>query len=66
MANSKRFRLNKEDLIKILIGLCIAMAGAGLTYLTDIIANVDFGEYTPMAVAGWSVIVNLVRKLISK
>lgn len=62
---SKKFTLNKEDFKKVLVGLLIAMGGAGATYLTDFIANTDFGEYTPLVVAAWSVVINLVRKFLT-
>ena len=62
---SKRFQLNKQDLSKIGKGLLIAAVGAILTYVTDMIPNVDFGEWTPVVVAAWSVIANTVRKLLA-
>lgn len=62
---SKRFRLDKEDGIKILTGFGIAALGAVLTYGTEIIAQIDFGMYAPIVVALWSVIVNIGRKFIS-
>ncbi len=67
MENSEKFSLNSKDLKKLLTGLLIALVGAGLTYLTEMIPSVDFGSYTPIVVAGWSVVANAVRKfLVSK
>jgi len=61
---SKKYSLNIADGKRILLGLGIAVAGAVLTYLTDLIPYVDFGAYTPIVVAVWSVIANTVRKFI--
>jgi len=45
-------------------GLIIALLGAALTYLTTWISGYNWGVYTPVVVALWSVVVNLVRKAI--
>lgn len=58
------FSLSKADAISVAKGLGIALAGAALTYLTSYISNTNFGVYTPVVVAGWSVIVNFVRKFV--
>lgn len=62
---SKRFSLDLTDLKKIGVGLLVAVGGAVLTYLTGLIPNVDFGAFTPLVVTGWSVIVNILRKLLT-
>jgi len=62
---SPKYRLNKADLISVGRGLLIACGGAALTYLTETIAKFDFGPYAPVVVAGWSVIVNIVRKFLA-
>ena len=62
---SKRFQLNREDLKKILIGAGVALAGALLTYTTEVVANLDFGDYTPIVVAGWGIVANVIRKLLA-
>lgn len=56
--------LTKDDLVAVGKGLVIALVGAALTYLTAWISGHDFGTYTPMVVALWGVIVNIVRKWI--
>lgn len=61
---SYRFTLNKEDLKKIAIGAGIALAGALLTYITETITSVDFGEWTPIVVAIWSILANAARKFL--
>jgi len=63
---SKRFKLNVEDLTKVGKGCLIAGSGAILTYLAATIPNVEFGEYTPIAVAIFSILANMARKWLSK
>ena len=62
MSNS--FSISKEELISVLKGLGIALAGTALTYLTSWITQTSFGVYTPIIVAVWSVFVNFVRKFV--
>ena len=62
---SEKYSLIQEDLKRIGIGLGVALLGALATYLQDIIPNVDFGAYTPLAVAINSVIVNIIRKFVA-
>lgn len=57
--------MNRESLISVVKGAGIAALGAILTYLTSAISGADFGSYTPMVVAVWSVVANVVRKWIS-
>lgn len=61
---SKRFNLNKEDGKKILIGALVAITGALLTYITETIGQIELGDYTPLVVAVWSIIANVVRKYL--
>jgi len=65
-SNSPRFVLNKVDWVQIGKGLLIAIVGAGLTYLTEWLTSADLGSWTPVVVAGWSVITNIVRKWIAE
>lgn len=62
---SQRFSLNKEDAKRILIGACVAIAGALLTYGSEVITQIDFGSWTPVVVALWSIVVNVGRKWIT-
>lgn len=62
---SKRFSLNKADMQKVATGALVAIGGALLTYLTQTVAQIDFGDYTPVAVAVSSVLVNVARKFIA-
>lgn len=57
------FNLKGEDWVKVGKGLLIAMGGAGLTYLGQFVTGADFGALTPVVVAGFSVLVNYMRKL---
>lgn len=61
---SKKFTLNKEDGLKILKGAGIALAGALLTYLADLIPSIDFGSYTPVVVSLSSILINAGLKFI--
>lgn len=63
---SQRYSLNKEDLKKIGTGALMAILGALLTYITETIGQVDFKDYTPLVVAVWSIIANVIRKYIAE
>ncbi len=62
---SNAYSFSKADLIAVAKGLGIAVLGAALTYLSSYFTNTNFGVYTPVVVAGWSVIVNLLRKFVT-
>lgn len=63
--DSKQYTLNTFDWKKILIGSGIAATGAVLTYGTSLVANTNFGEWTPVVVAAWSIVANIVRKWLA-
>lgn len=63
---SKRFQLNRADLVKIGTGALIAAGGAALTYIAEALPGVDFGEWTPMVVAISSVLINAARKWLTE
>jgi len=66
---TKTIPSGKIDLVglkKVGIGALIAGAGAVLTYLTEMIPSIDFGTWTPIVVATFSVAVNYFRKLLIK
>lgn len=65
METTKKFSLNSLDLKKIGKGALIAIAWVLMTYLTDLIPTIDFGVYTPVVVAGFSILANVVNKWIS-
>jgi hypothetical protein len=62
---SSSLSINKEDLQKLGKGLLIAVVGAALTYGSEWMSGADFGSWTPVVVAGWSVAVNFLRKFIA-
>lgn len=59
---SKKYSLNKEDLISISKGAGIAVGGALLVYVSQTISDVDFGQYTEIIVAISAIIINMLRK----
>lgn len=63
---SPKYKLNKHDLKSLAIGLAVALAGAAITYLTEVVAKIDFGDWTPIVVTLNSVVANAVRKWISE
>ena len=64
MNPSPKLSLNELDYKKILTGLGIAMAGAALTYIQDLIPTIDFGVWTPVVVALNSSLVNAARRFV--
>lgn len=62
---SDRFTLNKEDGLKILKGAGIAAGGALLTYLLEILPNIDFGSYTLILAPILSILINAGLKFIT-
>ena len=63
---SKKFTLISLDWKKIGIGAGVAVGGALLTYLAELIPTIDFGAYTPLAVALLGVLVNIGRKYLTE
>ncbi len=63
---SKPRRLVKEDLTKIGVGATLAGTGAVLTYLVEMVPNVDLGTWQPLVAAVLAVLVNLVRKFVQE
>lgn len=57
--------LQREDVKKIWMGFLLALAGAAITYLSETVSHVDFGQWTPFVAAGISVAVNALRKIIA-
>lgn len=57
--------LNKEDFKRIGMGAAVAVTGALLTYLSQVITTIDFGAYTPIIMAVWSAVANIVRKWLT-
>jgi len=64
MENSKKYKLNREDFGKIGKGLLIALGGAFCTFVVGLIPQIDFGTYSPLAVAFFSFVINAFRKFL--
>ena len=62
VVKSERFKLVKEDALKIGKGATLAAAGAFIVYVAKALGDVDFGDWTPFVVAGLAVLVNVARK----
>jgi len=62
---SKKYNLNKEDSIKLLKGAGIAVAGALVAYVAEMLPMVDFGSYDKIAMVVGMLAVNAVRKMIA-
>jgi hypothetical protein len=58
------YTLGKQDLLKIGKGLLIALGGAALTYVAQVYPHVNFGMWTPIAVALLSVLINAGWKVL--
>lgn len=65
MEGSKKYSLNKADAKRIGLGALVAIGGAAVVYLGELIPNVDFGQYTPIAVALGGILVNTLRKFLT-
>jgi hypothetical protein len=63
---SPRFKIDLVGLKKIGKGALIAGGGAVFTYLAEAVPGLDFGEYTPVIVAGLSILINAGIKFFSK
>lgn len=59
---SEKYTLDTFDWKKVLIGAGVAATGALLTYITQVVTNLEPGIYTPLIVSGWSIVANIVRK----
>ena len=61
---SPRYKLNKEDGFKIWKGGLIACGGAVLTYVSEVIPVIDWGEYKPIVVAMSGILINFAWKFL--
>ena len=61
---SPKYSLSREDGKKILTGALVALAGALLTYLAEVLTQINFGEWTPLVVSISSVLINAARKFL--
>lgn len=58
--------MSKEQWIKIGKGALIAIAGAFVVYIPEVVTEVDWGVWTPFAVATASILVNILRVYTQK
>ena len=65
LKNSKKYKLNKQDLKKILTGAGVAIGSAAITFTADIITQIDFGSYTVLVMAVSGILINAARKLLA-
>jgi hypothetical protein len=66
IVQSDKYSLSSYDWKSLFIGLGITLLGAGLTYLSEAIAKVDFGIYTPLIMTVWAFLINAIRKFIGE
>lgn len=62
---SDTYKLIPEDIKAIWRGAMIATAGALLTYVTQVITGANFGQWTPIVVAIWSIVANSIKKYLT-
>jgi hypothetical protein len=58
--------MDKTKLTKIAKGAGIAAGGALLTYLLGQLPNINFGSYTPLATAAFSILINAALKFLEQ
>lgn len=63
---AEKFKLDLEDFGKVGKGALIAGVGAVVTYLVAVVPNIELGTWTPIAVAVFSVLANVVRKWLKR
>ena len=61
---SKKYKLNKADGMKILKSFGLASGGFLLTYVSQLVTQIDFGQYTSLVYAISPAIINFFRKLL--
>lgn len=62
---SKKFKFNKDDLLSIGKGFLIMLGGATVTYLAELVPQIDLGVYTPLFVVFAGLVINTVRKYLA-
>ena len=61
---SPSLSVNKEDMTKVGKGVFYAAMGGALTYASEIVLHIDWGEWTPIVVALASVLSNFAWKFL--
>jgi len=62
---SEKYSLNSQDLKKIGKGALIAIGGALVAYLLEVLPGVNFGVYTPIVVGVASITLNALAKFLA-
>ena len=62
--SAQKYKLNKDNAVKIAKGAGIAMGGALSVYLLQLLPQIDFGIYTPAIVGIASILINAVREAL--
>ena len=65
MAKSKKYKLNKEDGMKLMKGAGIAVAGSVVAYVAEMLPMIDFGNYDKAAMIVGMFLVNAARKYLA-
>lgn len=65
MKASNKYKLNKEDMVKVGKGACIAMGSALVVYLTNLLPNLDLGSNAPLVVGVVGILLNGIRKWLN-
>ena len=59
-----KYSFDIETLKKIGKGVLIALGGVTGAYIIESVTQVDFGKWTPMIVAGCSILINVCREYV--
>jgi hypothetical protein len=62
MPDSPKYKLNKEDMLKVAKGAGIAAGGAFFAFLLEILPQIDFGEVAYIAIPMISILINAALK----
>ena len=66
LVGDKRFQFNKKDLVSLIKSAAIAGTGAAIIYILEGVFHVvDFGQFTPIAVAAAAFLANTIRKWLA-
>lgn len=62
---SKKWTLSKADLTSIAANAAIMAAAAVLPYLAEVVADFDFGSYTPIAQLVLGIVIKAAQKFVT-
>ena len=61
---SPKYKLNSVDMNKVGKGALIAFGGFVLVYISDLLPQIDWGEYAPLIVPMGAILINFFIKLL--